>query len=77
MYDIDKMKGEIISTDKRSGLKTDESSFIFYLNYRLFITSHLSEIYYLDLPRISGKFSFRGSGAIILTRSADLTIIYS
>ena len=60
MYDIDKMKGEIISTDKKSGLRTDESSFIFYLNYRLFITSHLSEIYYLDLPRISGKFSFSG-----------------
>lgn len=60
IYDIDSMTGEKISADNKHGLKTDESSFIFYLNYRLFITSHLSEIYYLDLPRISSKFSFSG-----------------
>ena len=60
IYDLDKMKGEIFSPGNKHEIRTDESSFIFYLNYRLFITSHLYEIYYIDLPRISSRVSFSG-----------------
>jgi hypothetical protein len=60
VYDFDRMREEMHALDKYSDLKTDENSFIFYNNYKLFITSHLNEIYYLDLPNINYNFKFSG-----------------
>lgn len=56
IFDIDKMTGTIHPLD----VKTDENSFIFYLNYRIYITTHLNEIYYLDLPPVSFRFKYSG-----------------
>lgn len=63
-YDFDKMRGNIHSLDMKNDnkhrLRTDESSNIFYLNYKLFITSDLYEIFYLDLPGADYTFKFTG-----------------
>lgn len=56
IYDLEKMTGTIHPID----IKTDENSFIFYLNYRIYITSHLNEIYYLDLPSVNYRFKYSG-----------------
>lgn len=55
-YDITRKTGELHSPE----FKTDENSFIFYLNYRIYITSHLNELYYLDLPSVNYKFRYSG-----------------
>lgn len=63
-YDFDKMMGKTHSLDMKNDnkhrLRTDESSNIFYLNYKLFITSDLYEIFYLDLPGVDYTFKFTG-----------------
>ncbi len=56
IYDADKNFSEEHSLE----IKTDENSFIFYLNYRVYITTHLNELYYLDLPPVNYKFRFSG-----------------
>jgi len=56
IYDLERMTGAIHPLD----IKTDENSFIFYLNYRIYITSHLNEIYYLDLPPLNYRFKYSG-----------------
>ncbi|MDZ4710886.1 MAG: hypothetical protein SGI89_01010 [bacterium] len=56
VYDLEKRRGTEFLLD----IKTDENSFIFYLNHRLYITSHLNELYYLDLPPVN--FKFRNTG---------------
>lgn len=56
IFDLEKGKEEIVNLD----FPTDENSFIFYLNYRIYITSVLNELYYLDLPPVSYKFKFSG-----------------
>jgi len=56
IYDLEKMTGAIHPLD----IKTDENSLIFYLNYRIYITSHLNEIYYLDLPSVNYRFKYSG-----------------
>jgi len=56
VYDLEKMTGAMHPLD----IKTDENSFIFYLNYRIYITSHLNEIYYLDLPPVNYRLKYSG-----------------
>ena len=46
--------------DKYSDLKTDENSIYILITTKFFITSHLNEIYYLDLPNINYNFKFSG-----------------
>ena len=41
-------------------VKVDENSFIFYLNYRLYITSQSNELYYIDLPAVNHSFKTTG-----------------
>lgn len=56
IYDLERMvaKEEIIN------VKTDENSFIFYLNYRIYITSHSNELFYIDLPPVNYRFKTTG-----------------
>ncbi len=56
MYDLEKMTSKEINLD----IKTDENSFIFYLNYRIYITTHANELYYADLPSVSYQFKYTG-----------------
>lgn len=56
VYDLTKLTGTTYPVE----IKTDENSFIFYLNYRLYITSNLNELYYIDLP--SENFKIKNSG---------------
>lgn len=56
VYDIEKKFGEMHIME----IKTNENSFIFYLNYRIYITSHLNELYYLDIPPVNYRFRFSG-----------------
>lgn len=50
------MKGEIHPVS----FAIDENSFMFYLNYKLYITSRQNEIYYIDLPPVNYQFRFSG-----------------
>ncbi|HMS66005.1 MAG TPA: hypothetical protein PKD83_12225 [Ignavibacteria bacterium] len=59
-YDLDRMSGSVHSLNMKNEAGTDESSFIFYLNYKLFITSRNYEIYYSDLPGRDHTFKFTG-----------------
>ncbi len=56
IYDLERQIGEIHTPE----IKTDENSFIFYLNYRIYITSHLNELYYADLPSLNSSFKNTG-----------------
>jgi len=55
-YDIDKLSATINDCE----VKTDENSFVFYLNYRLYITSGINELFYLDLPAVNYNFKTTG-----------------
>ncbi|MCB0728069.1 MAG: hypothetical protein KDD00_11435 [Ignavibacteriae bacterium] len=55
-YDIDKLSANINECE----INTDENSFIFYLNYRLYITSQINELFYIDLPAVNYKFKTTG-----------------
>jgi len=55
-YDIDKLSAAINDCE----VKTDENSFVFYLNYRLYITSGINELFYLDLPAVNYNFKTTG-----------------
>lgn len=55
-YDFDKNSGEIYTLD----IDTDESSLLFYSNRRLYVTTCLNELYYLDIPPM--KYGFKYSG---------------
>lgn len=55
-YDIDKLSATVNECE----IKTDENSFVFYLNYRLYITSQINELFYLDLPAVNYKFKTTG-----------------
>lgn len=56
MFDLETKSG----LTKELEFNTDENSFIFYLNYKLYVTSHQSELFYLDLPPVNYKFRFSG-----------------
>ena len=63
VYDFDLNTGTVHSLNKNEGLNkiyTDESSFIFNLGNKLFITTSSYEIYYLDLPDSEINFKFSG-----------------
>ena len=56
IYDLERMT----SNDELLNIKTDENSFIFYLNYRIYITSHSNELFYMDLPPVNYRFKTTG-----------------
>ncbi len=56
VFDPEKLTGEIFPLD----IKCDENSFIFYLNYRIYITTVLNELFALDLPPVNYKFKNTG-----------------
>ena len=56
IYDIDKLSAAV----RECEIRTDENSFVFYLNYRLYITSQINEIFYLDLPAVNYKLKTTG-----------------
>lgn len=58
-YDLEKMTAKEFTLDIKN-IKTDENSFIFYLNYRIYITTRMNELYYLDMPPVNHKFKFTG-----------------
>jgi len=56
IYDFKNKSGQMINLN----FKTDENSFLFYLNKQLYVTTTSNELYYLDLPSVSLKFKFSG-----------------
>lgn len=60
VYDFDTMTGESFPVDRTNEIRTDENSILFYLNYRLFITTHFNEIYYIDLPSAAYNPKYSG-----------------
>lgn len=56
IYDLEKLTGRVIPLE----IKSDENSFIFYLNYRIYITTQLNELFTLDLPAVNYKFKNTG-----------------
>jgi len=55
-YNFEKQTGGIFDP----GIETDLNSIIFYSNGKLYITSAMNELYYLELPAANYKFKFTG-----------------
>ena len=56
IYDLERM----VAKEELLNVKTDENSFIFYLNYRIYITSHSNELLYIDMPPVNYRFKTTG-----------------
>jgi len=56
IYDLERM----VAKEELLNVKTDENSFIFYLNYRIYITSHSNELFYIDMPPVNYRFKTTG-----------------
>jgi hypothetical protein len=56
IYDLERM----VAKEELLNIKTDENSFIFYLNYRIYITSHSNELFYIDMPPVNYRFKTTG-----------------
>lgn len=56
IYDLERM----VAKEEQLNIKTDENSFIFYLNYRIYITSHSNELFYIDMPPVNYRFKTTG-----------------
>ena len=50
----------MVAKEELLNVKTDENSFIFYLNYRIYITSHSNELFYIDMPPVNYRFKTTG-----------------
>lgn len=56
IYDLERM----VAKEEMLNIKTDENSFIFYLNYRIYITALDNELFYIDLPPVNYRFKTTG-----------------
>lgn len=56
IYDLERM----VAKEELLNVKTDENSFIFYLNYRIYITSQSNELFYIDMPPVNYRFKTTG-----------------
>lgn len=56
IYDLERM----VAKEELLNVKADENSFIFYLNYRIYITSQSNELFYIDMPPVNYRFKTTG-----------------